>query len=252
MPRACFIQLLALALVILPRLAAPAWGATLPWMTWPALQGALALAIAWALGEPWWWRWVHALFLPALLGAQALGLPPWAALLVFAILLLVYWRTDNSQVPLYLSNATTAEAVAGLLGPADHHVVDLGCGLAGLLRVVARRHPYVRCTGVEHAPLTCFFAWALSLHSPNVRVRWGSLWRVPLADADLVYAFLSPVPMPELWRKACDEMPAGARLISNSFEIPGVKPARVITLGDARATRLLCYVIPPRAGQAKA
>jgi hypothetical protein len=69
---------------------------------------------------------------------------------------------------------------------------------------------------------------------------------MPIAGFDVVYAFLSPVPMPRLWAKACEEMKEGSLLISNSFEVPGVKPARVLQLDDARRTRLLIYKVPGR------
>ncbi|HSX69654.1 MAG TPA: class I SAM-dependent methyltransferase, partial [Pseudomonas sp.] len=58
---------------------------------------------------------------------------------------------------------------------------------------------------------------------------------------DVVYCFLSPAPMAELWTKARSEMRPGSLLISNSFEIPGVAPGEVIELNDWRASRLLLW-----------
>ncbi len=62
-----------------------------------------------------------------------------------------------------------------------------------------------------------------------------------MGDYDVVYAFLSPAPMPRLWEKAGIEMAPGAMLISNSFVVPDVAPVAVITVDDRRATRLYVY-----------
>jgi hypothetical protein len=83
---------------------------------------------------------------------------------------------------------------------------------------------------------------------PNTRLIRGDFWQSSLADFDVVYAFLSPVPMPALWAKALREMRPGSYLISNSFEILRAKAETVIKVRDRRDTRLYCYRIP---GEAK-
>ena len=67
------------------------------------------------------------------------------------------------------------------------------------------------------------------------------MWRADLAGYDVVYAFLSPAPMPALGEKAKREMRPGSLLVSNSFAVPEVSPERVIELDDARQTLLYCY-----------
>jgi hypothetical protein len=44
--------------------------------------------------------------------------------------------------------------------------------------------------------------------------------------------------MPDLWRKARREMRPGTLFISSSFEVPGEAAGQVITVADARSTRL--------------
>jgi hypothetical protein len=56
-----------------------------------------------------------------------------------------------------------------------------------------------------------------------------------------VYAFLSPVPMAEVWRKATEELRPGSLLVSNSFPVEGVTPDAVIEVPDRRRTRLYLY-----------
>ena len=58
---------------------------------------------------------------------------------------------------------------------------------------------------------------------------------------DVVYAFLSPVPMPALWSKVCREMRPGSRFISHSFEVPGETPQRTIPVAGREGARLLVW-----------
>jgi hypothetical protein len=205
------------------------------------LQGGIAAAIALRQGAPVWWLGIHLGFAPLLLLALRLDIAPGWFLAGFALLLLVFWRTDKSRVPLFLSNRQTAEALAAKLPRTPCRVLDIGCGDGGLLRRLARARPDCLFVGIEHAPLPWLLARLRALGLPNATVRHGDFWREPLAGYDLVYAFLSPAPMPRLWAKARAEMRADAILVSNSFAVPGVEPAETVRVGDRRATRLLLY-----------
>lgn len=207
------------------------------------LQGALAALASAALRLPRWWLPIQLMFCPLAVLALGLGLPNgvWGA--GFIVLLLIFWRTDTSRVPLYLSNAATATATAGLIPDTPCAVLDLGCGSGSLLKRLAKHRPDCRFVGVEHAPLTWLFAWLRCHSMPNIDIRRGDLWQEDLAGYALVYAFLSPVPMPRLWEKARRELAAPAILVSNSFEIPGITPTRIIDVTDRRQTRLFCYAV---------
>lgn len=205
------------------------------------MQGVAAAAISHALKAPRWWLPIHLGFLPLALLAQSLAIPSWAWLAGFVLLLLIFWRTDRSRVPLYLSNAATATALATLLPAQPCRVIDLGCGDGALLRRLARARPDCRFVGIEHAPLTWLWARLAAMGCGNLEIRRGDFWPQSLAGYDLVYAFLSPAPMPRLWAKARAEMAAGAQLVSNSFEVPGVAAEHVVAVPDRRQTRLHCY-----------
>ena len=101
-------------------------------------------------------------------------------------------------------------------------------------------------TGVENAPLTWLFGRLFLAGLSNCTWRMGDLWTTTLGEYDLVYAFLSPTPMPALWEKVRAEMRPGALFVSNSFEVPGLAPSRVIEVGDRRGTKLYCYEVPAR------
>ncbi len=118
-----------------------------------AAQGLCAAMVSSKLGAPKWWLLIHLGFLPAVLWigqlGSAMGIDPVWYLACFAVLLLVFWRTDKGQVPLYLSNAATAAALAELLPEAPCRVADLGCGNGRLLRKLAARRPDCGFVGIE-------------------------------------------------------------------------------------------------------
>lgn len=210
-----------------------------------AAQGICAALVSYKLGAPKWWLAIHLCFLPAVLWigqlGSDLGINPAWYFACFAALLLVFWRTDKSQVPLYLSNAATVAALAALLPEAPCRVADLGCGDGGFLRKLSARRPDCAFVGIEHAPLPWLWARLASANRPNLTIRYGDFWRLRLEPFDVVYAFLSPVPMPRLMAKARAEMRAGTLLVSNSFAVPGATPERSIEVADRRATVLYCY-----------
>lgn len=210
-------------------------------LAFAAVQGVGAAAIALAQRAPPWWLAIHAGFLPLAVVASRLALPPWLWLGGFVLLLLVFWRTDRSRVPLFLSSAETRSALAGLLPGTPAHVLDLGCGDGALLAELARARPDCRFVGYEHAPLPWLWARLRCRRLPNVSVRLGDFWPHALSPYDLVYAFLSPAPMERLWAKAAVELRPGALLVSNSFAVPGATAERMLELQDRRRTRLYCY-----------
>jgi len=223
-----------LALTLLPSLPGQP-------LTMAATQGLFAAFANLALRGPAWWLPIHLGFMPLAVLALGLGLPSWIWLAAFVLLLLVFWRTDRSRVPLYLTNAVAADALAALLPAGPGAVIDLGCGDGGLLRRLAQARPDCRFVGFEHAPLPWAWARLSCRRLPNVEVRYGDFWTHPLGGYALVYAFLSPAPMQRLWDKACAEMWPGALLVSNSFAVPDVPADSLVEAGDGRHTRFYCY-----------
>lgn len=237
------------AVILVLSLAWPYYGVaggTLPWQQTSLLIGAVALAIATLTRQPWWWRAIHALFMPAVWFTYTLAIPPGWFLLAFVLLLLVYRGALSGQIPLYLSNPATVAALDELIGEHESgRFLDLGAGLGSTVIPLADRWPDRHFTGVENAPLTWLGGRLLSVGRPNLDWRYGDLWQTPLAGYDLVYAFLSPAPMPELWQKVSREMAPGSLFVSNSFAVPGVAPDEVIEVPCAPPRTLYCYRIPP-------
>lgn len=207
-------------------------------------QGAAATAAAAMLQSARWWLPIHFVFTPLVFAAHALEVPPSLWLAVFIAFALIYWSSYRTQVPLFLSNRQTARAVAKLLPTGSIEVLDAGCGIGSFLAAFARQRGDARLTGIESAPAPFALAYLRTRKYPATTAILGDFFAQSWARYDLVYAFLSPAPMPEVWDKARREMKPGSLLVSNSFEIPNIEPNRIIEVADRRRTRLFIFVIP--------
>lgn len=228
-----------LLLLALARLAG--WHVSL--LTAALLQGSLAAVIGHLLGLSRWWLPINLAFVPGLVLLQDHALPPWSLLVGFLVLFLLNGNALIERVPLYLTGTAAERRLAERLAqlPDGFRFVDLGSGLGGTLVRLAQAYPSAHFVGVETAPLTFALCWLRCLFQRNCRVRFRSFWREPLGHYDVVYCFLSPAPMPALWRKACAEMRPDALLISNSFEVPGIDAQESLPVDDWRHSRLLIW-----------
>lgn len=206
-----------------------------------ALQGGLAACLARLQNAPVWWLAIHLSFAPALTTVSQLQLSPAWFLAGFVLLLLIFWRTDRSQVPLFLSSKAVPQVLLELLPGQPCQVLDLGCGDGAVLRQLARLRPDCQFVGIEHAPLTWLWARLLSRRYPNLHIRLADFWQEDLRKYALVYAFLSPAAMPRLWTQAKRQLSGEAILVSNSFAVPEVDAEHVLELSDRRRTRLYLY-----------
>lgn len=212
-------------------------------MLWASLQGIVAASLGRVLGMDVWWLPIHALFAPGLVWTLGLGLPPAYALAAFCLLASLYWGASRTRVPLFLSSRVATQAVAGLL-PRERSFafLDLGCGLGGVLASLARACPAGRYYGIESAPIPFLLSWLRAALGPqSCRISWGNFHDLDLSRYDVIYAYLSPAAMPDLWQKARREMRSGTLLISNSFAVPGVPPVLTVATGARDEARLLLW-----------
>lgn len=217
-----------LALPLLWTLPVPdAWGG----LTATAVHGVIAAMVGRALGLAAWWMPINLLFVPAALVSIGSDVHPGWFLAGFILLALVYWSSYRTQVPLYLTSGSGCKVVAEILGRENGaRFVDLGSGSGSVLAHVARRFPSLNCEGVELAPIPYWISRARLAFFGNCRVQWKDFWSLDLSRYDVVYAFLSPVPMSQLWEKVRNEMRPGTLFISNSFPVMGVAPEEIITV----------------------
>ena len=233
------------AAILVLSLAWPYYGLNaeaMPWLQTSLAIGGVALVLATLSRQPWWWKLIHAGFMPLVWFTHTLAIDPIWFLLAAIFLLLIFRGALSGQVPLYLSNKQTVAALAEVLaerGPS--RFLDLGAGLGSTTVPLADALPDSHFTGYENAPLTWLVGRFFSLGRPNIRWRWDDLWMANLGDYDVVYAFLSPAPMPRLWEKVKAEMQPGSLFISNSFPVPGMTPTHIIEVDCTPPRPLYCY-----------
>lgn len=243
---ACSLALLALSLI----------GTAVEPLTFAIACGLIAAFFSHLTGQARWWLIIQLGFAPALVLMLNVDIPPGFFLAAFLIMLAVYWSTYQTQVPLYLSSDKVWAALEDLLPSpagrgdrgegANFRFIDLGSGLGGVLTHLARVRPDGQYVGVESAPLPLFWSWLRCKPYRNCKVYWGSIWdeQLPachLAQYDVVFAYLSPVPMERLWHKARAEMRPGTLLISSTFNIPEQTPAQTIQVDDLHHSTLLVW-----------
>ncbi|HUW25038.1 MAG TPA: class I SAM-dependent methyltransferase [Gallionella sp.] len=212
------------------------------------LCGLLAATLSHFAGLACWWLVIQFLFAPALVLMLALDIHSGFFLAAFIILLVVYWSTFRTQVPLYLSSnkvwrALETQLPSPAVEDADFRFIDLGSGLGGVLTHLAAVRPDGCYCGVESAPLPFLWSWLRIKFDGhrNCNVRWGSLWNSDLAQYDVVFAYLSPVPMQRLWHKARTEMRPGTVFISSTFAVPEQAPHQTIQVDDLHQSKLLVW-----------
>ncbi len=238
---ALLLQLAAFSLVVI---SAQLFALHLPPIVFALLCGATAAAISKIAGLARWWLIIQFIFAPALVLGLTLDIPPVVFLIAFILMLVVYWSTFRTQVPLYLSSNKVWQALETKLPDAQPFTfIDLGSGIGGVLTHLAQTHPLGRYHGVEAAPLPFLWSWLRIKFGKHKQcsVNWGSLWNSDLSKYDVVFAYLSPVPMDALWRKAKQEMRPGSVFISNTFAVQDHPPNETVCVDDLHHSTLYLW-----------
>lgn len=205
---------------------------------WGALLGRLARLDR-------WWMVIQFLFPVGIVLADGARLPSWVWLALFLVLATVYWSTFRTQVPLYLSSRRVREAIVPLLPAGRFSFMDVGSGVGGVLTDLAALRDDGEYHGIESAPLPWLVSRlriAFGRHH-NCHAHWGSYWDVDLSAYDVVFAYLSPVPMSALWQKVRGEMRPGSTFISNTFAVDATPPDRTVPVNDLHQSTLHVWTI---------
>ncbi len=243
--QALFLQIASFCIVLLAAFCLDvAAGLSISILVAALAQGSIAAGFSFWRKLASWWLLIQFLFPVVLVLTLSLQLPPSLFLAAFFFFLVVYWSTFRTQVPYYPSRLPTWRSVSGLL-PQDGNVrfIDIGSGLGGLTLHLARQYPNGRFVGIEIAPLP----WMISslrawwMDSP-VRFERGDYRLLDFADYDVIFAYLSPVAMPDLWQKARAEMRSGSLLLSHEFPVLDVPPTMIIS-PDGSGADLYCWRI---------
>jgi SAM-dependent methyltransferase len=206
-------------------------------------QGVIAAGLSWLWRQPVWWLPLHLGFFPVILLAQQLNLPAWVYLAAFLLLVLFYWSSFRTRVPLYLSDRKAWDALIPLLPQATpFRFIDIGSGFGDVPFYLEPRFPLAHFFGTEIAPAPWLIsrvrAWIKHSRVTFLRRDYAAL---DLAEFEVVFAFLSPAAMPGVWQQAQSQMRSNSLLISLSFDVQSRQPDHVITLAEGARHTLYAW-----------
>ncbi|MDR1850096.1 MAG: hypothetical protein LBQ75_08650 [Zoogloeaceae bacterium] len=211
--------------------------------------GLVAFVLARLFCSPPWWQAIHLAFAPLLYWAHswqmAADISPLWPLAAFLLIWLVFRSALTNRVPLYLSNARTAQQLAALL-PENITLLDAGAGVGSLLLPLARLRPDLILRGIEHAPLPWLIGKIRVRRHGSLRLDWRfeNFWTHSFAPYAAMYCFLSPAPMTQIWEKACREMKPGSLFISKAFPVSDIPCETLADEDSADVDTLYLYRIP--------
>ncbi|QJA06410.1 hypothetical protein FVE67_06165 [Thermosulfurimonas marina] len=155
-----------------------------------------------------------------------------AALLLYALSVVLVLPKTRGAMFVGTSRRRIRAVLEALELSPTARVVDLGCGDGRFLRAVWRRFG-VRALGYEINPLAWFLARGLNfLFRIPAEVRFGDFWEADLSDYDLIFCYLFPDLMSALSEKISREARPGTLVVSANFPLPGLKPQRVLQVGE--------------------
>lgn len=204
------------------------------------MQAVFAYFLSIAFRMARWWRYIHVLFPLAIWAALALQIPTTYFLIGFIFTGALFWSVFLTQVPFYPSKPEVWVAVSELSPGKKLKILEIGSGLGNFAIRMAQLRPESQVEGIEIAPLP----WLISIIqakflASRVCFRLGNYQKVNFANYDLIFAYLSPAAMPELWKKALSEMGDESLLISHEFPIPGIPESQKMTFSSDQRQ---CYI----------
>ena len=203
-------------------------------------QGIFAYFLSPQFKMAHWWRYIHLFFPLAILVALELHIPTSYFVVGFILTGALFWSVFITQVPFYPSKPEVWTAVSELLPGKKLKILEIGSGLGNFAIRIAQMRPESQVEGIEIAPLP----WLVSIiqakfFTSRARFRLGNYEKVNFANYDLIFAYLSPAAMPELWSKALREMADESLLISHEFPIPGIPESQKMGFSSDQRR---CYV----------
>lgn len=205
-------------------------------------QSGLAVGGSMLLRQPSWWIPIHLLFFPSMFIFFTLALPAWIYLLIVVMLTLIFWGTIRGDVPLFLSSSEVAEAIMILLQQEHAKTfADLGAGVGSVAIPVAKKLPEMNIEAWERAPLPWLVSLLRGKNLSNYKALRDNFFIANFSKYDVIFAFLSPLAMPEVSEKIKREMRTGTLFISSSFPAPNWQPESIHHIDDRRKTLLYCY-----------
>jgi len=207
------------------------FGWILPLYLFLLIHCSLSSIFIFLIRGEWWWCLIQFLFPVALAFGLYFQLPPWISFCSFSVLFVIFGSTLRTRVPYYPSSSVLPELLLKIIPNSDRDLcfLDVGSGFAGLLFGLSKLRSRWKLCGVEVAILP----WMVSklkiaiCRQKNVSVKLQDYERLNFSDFDIVFAYLSPVVMSDVWSKAMAEMRPGSIFVSYEFSVLDQEPSFV-------------------------
>jgi len=213
---------------------------------WLLIHMCVVSGLAKLARMPVWWRWIHVIFPLAVVFMQLVALPASVYFTGFIITLTLYWSVHNTRVPFYPSFPATWRALQRILeqhaGDKSLKVLDIGSGIGDIAMFLAKQRMHDQVSGIEIAPLPWVVSAVRALFSgTSVTFTLGDYRSINFAELDVVFAYLSPAVMQDVWQKVQQEMRPGCLFVTSEFPVPDTV-AEHIVFPSAHSPALYVYL----------
>jgi len=127
----------------------------------------------------------------------------------------------------------------------DEILFDLGAG-DGRVLIDAAREYGAHAIGIEVSPSHCLIAWSRALFAgvlDRVSIRFGNFYSHNLAEADVIYAYLTPKHATRLRAHLEQQLRPGTRVLTISADMDGWEPSAFDS-----SDLIFLYRMPPTPG----
>ncbi|OQR87483.1 hypothetical protein ACHHYP_08783 [Achlya hypogyna] len=154
------------------------------------------------------------------------------------------WLEGDSLAPPCQSDYDIVQAIVDFAGVQPTDVVfDLGCGDGRICIGAARQHG-CRAVGIEiEAPLIAKFEQSIAKYglADLVSVLHADLMEADLSSATVIVTYLLPEALTLLAPKLEAALARGARIVSNTWGVPGLVPTARADVGQYQNVPLYLY-----------
>lgn len=200
---------------------------------WLLLHVFVVSGLAKLTRMPVWWCWIHVIFPLSVVFMQQVALPASVYFAGFIITLTLYWSVHNTRVPFYPSFPATWRALQRIL---EQHacdkplkVLDIGSGIGDIAMFLAKQRIHDQVSGIEIAPLPWAVSTVRALFSgTSVTFTLGDYRSINFVELDVVFAYLSPAVMQEVWQKVQQEMRPGCMFVTSEFPVPDLAAEHIV------------------------